>query len=285
MMTSHGDDPLDDIARVGMQAGMIGSRVVESALRSKQDRTWRETNLSAQRAAEMRQRYEAEAAVAEKYLAAVTKDRSWIERADVDEVVGAWRTAAEWSRLEPDRFEGYARSLTEGLEQTYRVNVRSTDSQGRDDLAQAERDVLAQLEQARGERSRGEHAASEAEELRAEQAGLEGAATRAETAQEEAELRHEAGRAGEDAAAMERTRDGADDRAADLEYDSEHRRAATDRAMAQAGVPADQARAYSTADRLNGTDPKLAARSEARRQSRARKLTGPRKQRDRSRSR
>ncbi|KQY61441.1 hypothetical protein [Nocardioides sp. Root140] len=256
-MTVHGDDPLDDMSRVGMKAGMVASRLLETAARAKQDQARQESARAEQRAGELQDRYQSEAVVAERYLAAATKDADWVSRTEADEVVGAWRTAAEWRELEPERFTAYAEVVDERLRSTYGLDMTKVTAGLDGDLGRAERVLLKHIEEIAAEKDQAATEDREAERLRErqrDQVDQEATADSPDVA-----ARADAERLGHEAAAHESMRDEHAERADLLEYDSADRRAATVAEMEDAEVPAQQAAAHATADRLNAHDPKLAA--------------------------
>jgi hypothetical protein len=233
-MASHDEDPVDELRAVGMTGGAALSRVAETMIRHAQDDRLRRTEQTRQATQEVKDRWEAQARVAERYFDKAARPEV-MRDLPAREISAAWEASQTWAQVDRDRFGHHADAINATFVQAYGVDLR----EAADRLAS--REQAAELAQARVERER--------EGDQEPTPDLAGGEARNERRQDDERLA-----AAEPAAAgVEREqRETAD-------YDTPQRREATAAAMNDNGVPGDAHEAKMTADRLNGQHPHKAA--------------------------
>lgn len=317
------DDPIDDIRGVAMTAGTAISRVAETVIRQMQDRK-RLAQQGLERAgADAQARYAAQRELAERHFIRA-RHPDFLEQADPRAVAQTWHAAQQWKGLEPARFTEHAEALNSQFRDRFGVDleVASGELGSREDAEQVGQFRVEQVREVEHHLEREREEAHEAQRLIRDAEAKE---TMAQTAASNAErelLIAQAEDHRRDAAAAQATsqdhREQADTVAARVpaqvsaaqrrepadrtptvpetvavpaqrpgapEYDTPERRAATDRALADAGVPDQARKARMTSDQMNGRDPREAARPVATKKKAAARPAQVGRSRDAGRSR
>ncbi|MFY0407927.1 hypothetical protein [Solicola sp. PLA-1-18] len=119
------DDVVDEVQGVSMLTLTSAARVTETLLRSSQDRALHQAQEQREASDEARERYEAQARVAEQtYRRAAEPDFAREQTQDV--VVKAWHGAQNWKDLEPERFGAYADRINDNIRTEYGVDLADT---------------------------------------------------------------------------------------------------------------------------------------------------------------
>lgn len=241
-----GDETFEEFERVAMIGAAALSRAAEVLIRSAQDHRVRATAQSAQATEDLQRRAEAQSQAAEQYYKR-TIEPGWVRSVEADEVALAWKGSQQWAQIDGERFGGYAAALTDEIRAEYGFDPYETG-------AGLEAQSRACREQVEARRSGQEENGSTPKGDQVPPAAA-------------------------DVAAGRRTA------AADLDYDTVERRAATSAELAAAGVPESARSARAVADHLNGTDPHALASAPARGRGRGRAAAGLKQTRDQERGR